>query len=253
MELLIVVAILAILIAFLIAGIQRWRESAMGLQNMNNHRQIASALLAYAAENNSVLPYAYDNRTLDGQRATTRRAAYPRILVYFGHVTDPRIFFNPRAGRWYENYQSTLNNPASQAIVPWFYSNYGANRYGAMPMQGQPLDSGNPPQDGNRRPANLSRVAADGNLSKLILLRDVFDGRDDRDWIPDADDNRGGGRIEFSQNRLLPPPRFQYGGRVHVSFADGHVQAIDADELREMVDNSVRGEAPLFHDYYTRP
>lgn len=156
-----------------------------------------------------------------------------------GYVRDPRIFFSPLVGEWYQG--GALAAPQKASTIPWFYTNYSANRNGAMPYSTE--------TDGARRPANLGRVAADGNLGKLILLRDSYDVSWDAPDNPDR--RRGGGRVWFSSQGFLPPPEKSYHEKVHASFADGHTAAFSREEMNNMM-QVPNHQPPLFNETYTR-
>jgi prepilin-type N-terminal cleavage/methylation domain-containing protein len=55
-EVVVVIAILAVLVGLLLAGIQRVRESALKAESMNNLRQIGIALHTYGSAQDGKLP-----------------------------------------------------------------------------------------------------------------------------------------------------------------------------------------------------
>src|SRR5690606_2495559 len=153
-ELLTVIAIVSVLATLVVVTINKVREAARGTQNLANHRTIAAALLQSAYDNKGSLPY-FDH-------GSSVKLSYPRYLAERGYVTDYRVFFSPKAGTWYDNYQGALRQPHIATVVPWYFTNYGANRFGAMPHA---------QDDGSRKPAMLSRIE---QPAKLMLLRDTY-------------------------------------------------------------------------------
>src|SRR5512143_1063874 len=61
LELLVVIALIAILAALLLPALIKSKLKAQGIQCMNNHRQLALAWRMYAEDNNDVLVYASDD------------------------------------------------------------------------------------------------------------------------------------------------------------------------------------------------
>jgi len=227
------VAVVAVLILFSLGVGMRVSLSGKATINLANHRQIVGALLAYAGEHGGRLPLCYENT------GSVQKMTYTRKLVLLGYIRQPRIFFSPLAGKWYEtNGMGALQNPNLNSSVPWFYTNYGVNRYGAMPYDSS--------TDGSRKPASLLRVASEGNLSALMLLRDNYDPS----YAPPNED-RGGGRPWFSNAGYLPPASRNYNGQIHASFADGHVEAFRYEEIKALMEKP-KGEPPLFSERYTR-
>lgn len=233
MELMIVIGIAALLMVLLLGVLPQVTLSAKATVNLNNHRAITAALIRYAYDHRSTLPYSYQDTP------AMPSMTYTRELAMLGYINDPRVFFSPLVGQWYKG--GALASPQKASTIPWFYTNYSANRNGAMPYSTE--------TDGARRPANLGRVAADGNIARLMLLRDSYDSSWDSPDNPDK--SRGGGRVWFSGEGYLPPPAKSYHGKIHASFADGHTAAINREELLNLM-QVPNQQPPLFNETYTR-
>ena len=244
-ELLVVVLIIGVLAALLLPVYRKMTTTSMGVGNLANHRVIAGALIAYAQENKGRLPWSFDIDPPFGDGASAPpfgASPYPKTLASMGYVGDGRVFFSPMFWPRYGNKQGALlvvGNPTKypNSIVPWAYTNYGANRYGAMPNR----------PDGGRQPANLLRVGSDGNLSKLMLIRDTYEPGFDL-----APSNLlGGGTYWFFNNGSTPPENRSYNGIVHASFADGHVKGFKRQALLDLINKAPGGGPPLFNNVYT--
>lgn len=77
-ELLVVVAIIAILCAFLVPAIESARATARRMECVNNLKQIYTALVNYASENDNMLPPAYKDG-FSGQEGSWGYTLWPYI------------------------------------------------------------------------------------------------------------------------------------------------------------------------------
>lgn len=242
LEILICVAITAVLCALAFAGYRQVSNTALGTRNISNHRTIIRALLAYSADFQGKLPFFVDYDPPFGNGASSAPNSYshyPKTLCFLGYLSNGSAFFSPRYWpRWSPKDGATLviNNPTNypSVIVPWAYTNYAVNRYGAMPSSRD-----------ERVAANLNKVGGDGNLSKLMLIRDSYTPDYDRPSM-----RRGGGIVWFSNESNIPPLEDCYNGMVHASFADGHVEAVPRAEMLE--GSKASASEPMFSNIYTR-
>lgn len=238
LEILIAVVIVGVLVMLGIGGYQRVIGMAQGAQNLSNHRIIVAGLLAYSLEYKGRLPYNVDYNP--PFHMDNSYSPWPKTLCVLGYVSDGSVFFSPKFWpRWgnKESAQLVIRNPQNypNSIVPWGYPNYGANRYGAMPNS----------QGDSRTPANLFRVAGDGNLSRLMLIRDTYDETYDKP--PSI--LRGGGTHWFANASTIPKEEDCYAGIVHASFADGHVEGFRREKMVELMGSGTT--APMFYNIYT--
>lgn len=235
LEMLVSIGVLAVLCGLGMYGLSVYQKSGHALKNMDNHRRIAGALLAYTVDNAGNFPYAYEDRSVSSGRFAGQVVTYTRTLTALGYVSNPEIFFSPFIAPWYKG-SSALNNPGASGSIPWFYSNYGVNRYGVMPYN-----------EKGYRPANLSVMASDDVLSRMMLVRDTYNPNYDTVGTP-----RGGGILWFSKNDWIPSYEKTYRGRVYASFADGRVESFDREKLIEWLSKTSQLEGePIYSKRYT--
>lgn len=238
LEFLVTLTILLILLTLSFVAYRKVTDAAMSVKHLSNHREIVRGLLSYAQEHRGNLPYLSDeNPPFD--MSPNFYSPYAKTLVQLDYVSNPFAFFNPRFwSRWGKSYKDSalrvLADPKRYSTVtPWAYTSYGANRYGAMPAWND-----------RRKPANFYRVGADGNLSKLILIRDTYWAGYDQ-----APNLYGGGVDWFSADNSLPEEKDCYAGMVYASFADGHVEGFQREKMIDMMKSG--NAEPVFKDVYT--
>ncbi len=76
MELLVVVAVIAVLAAMAVPAYRAVQQKSMGAKDASNLRQIGTALLSFAAENEGVFPVAGGVVALGQQDATTGQPSW---------------------------------------------------------------------------------------------------------------------------------------------------------------------------------
>jgi prepilin-type N-terminal cleavage/methylation domain-containing protein/prepilin-type processing-associated H-X9-DG protein len=190
-ELLTVIAIIAILAAILIPVARRVRESARASVCVSNIRQVSIAMLLYADENNGILPTAGDFRRPPSRSdwilwRNTRgfQIEDSEIIPYLGGVFSPDVYRCPSDERISDPNQS------------YRYS-YTLNRMLAE-REGAPRET----LDG--------RVGIVENPSTVILLVEEAEPNDSSAWLMSNDDFL----TECHSNRG------------HVSFVDSHVELV---------------------------
>src|ERR1041385_5282489 len=94
-ELLVVTAIIAILAALLLPALKRAKDQARMTVNVSNLRQINMALLMYAGDSDSSLPYQRGT-------ATGYLPYWSGVLVYMKYIPAPLMFWGPfRNATWH--------------------------------------------------------------------------------------------------------------------------------------------------------
>jgi len=193
-EVLVVIAVLAVLASLLFPFVQKARSRALDVGCLNNLRILGSGMFAAVAENNGRFPEIVPNPSSAGKQWDAQIAPYLDInLSQNINVRTP--FVCPAAKVYSGNSSIRLSRNLS----------YGYNtRVGS--------DSG-----GSARPAAIQEP------SKLILLadRELSEGSNES-YVTLAGSNSAI-FIADSASRLAVLPYERHGGKINILFADGHV------------------------------
>jgi len=211
-EILVAVAILAVLAAILVPASSGFLQRGIGAKSMAQQRQIAAAILTQASDNNARL------RSFVGGATVDSRDFWNAALVRAGLLPDPKIFFCPG----FRSAEPRFNYAGSN----WPWSGYGM---AAFYPDGQP---------GSRVPG----TNADGQAISLVDFRLSSVAQPSRQiLLADSYATTSGGRQTFR----IPPndPRegihLRHAGRANVVFLDGHGESLDAAALRALTSNRV--------------
>ena len=125
LELVTVVAVVAILSALLFAVVQKAMESARNVKCVGNLRALGSAIFAYAGDNNNMLlPRVLSYyRPPEEQEQPGNMRVWPNRLLKLGYVSNPDIFYCPSFFPR-NNHESTTplpanNSPRTYGIRTW--------------------------------------------------------------------------------------------------------------------------------------
>jgi prepilin-type processing-associated H-X9-DG protein/prepilin-type N-terminal cleavage/methylation domain-containing protein len=203
-ELLVVLAIVAVLTLLVATASQQVMERAESAACVRNLQQVAGAALAYAAEHDGMLPAAQDptNRLRwHGVRESENVAFDPRegpLVPYLGK--DGRIKQCPALKR-------VLKGSAS------FEEGAGGYGYNATYLGGTPAD-----------PFTPSSLAVIENARRTLMFADTaFGRRDGLQEYPFAEPWRAVDRMGNLRGALAPSVHFRHGGMANVAWADGGV------------------------------
>lgn len=211
-ELMVVISIITLLVAILLPVLSSTRERARTIQCAAQLRSVQFALLNYANDHRSQLPFSEQPRIVPaGDDIHNLRWAGSLALV--GHYITPASFWcdsrtvSPALRTWVAGF-TTVEQAHSFA---WAYTGYSVNHSGAMPPHGSV---------GAPRVVNVD----DPRLSPSTLLS-VTEGRETAPSGPGRD-----GYFSVIPN-LAALRLFAHGESVNASFLDGHVETKPAADL----------------------
>ena len=195
-ELLIVIAIIALLAAILLPALSKAREKGMQTSCMSNQRQLGTVFITYTDDNSGFLPGREQPRCW----SQTLSEAYPqsvKIDTKKSILLCPKL--NPYVGTW--------------LVGKYYYVSYGAYTYGAFAW----FENGHREPDyasgTHYPPANITQLK---NVTKTMLVGDSKSIGSDPELGYLEIRNVETYFSEFSERHLF---------RSNVLFADGHVES----------------------------
>ena len=226
-ELLVVVAIIAVLAALLLPAYRTAKVNSYASHSTNNLRQLVTANIAYAADRGFYVPAddRRNNRRWHGGRASASKPFDPAtgfLAEYLGksRAVTPDPFFTEMLKR-----------------KETFEEGTGGYGYNAAYVGGTPAWAWNP--DGTRqsaRPANLERPATTMMFATTAFAR--AEGVQEYPYAEPPFWDFGDGPSGY---RPSPTVHFRYNGKAIVGWCDGHV-SMEAKVSRDM------GYDPYFGD-----
>ena len=244
-ELLVVIAIIAILAALLLPALSAAKAKAAQTACLNNQRQIGTGMMMYLDDNSGVFPgWASEHAGFNASDWIYWRTspAYPQVekspIVRTLADTSSKLFRCPMDTDDSQRVQEAASDPDNG---PYLYS-YSMTSYNVIST-----DDGN----GNTRsmnPGMTSVFTSTENLpfklsavrkpvSKIMLAEEVASSS--------SRDNPTGFKV-INDGRWVPgdgdrdPLTARHNGRADVTFADGHVQAVNW-EFGSDITNSLPG------------
>lgn len=221
-ELLIVIAIIAILAGMLLPAIRMAKESGRQIVCAGNLRQQHLALMSYASDFNSLLPYSY----AEGQSAY--EVTWQQILYYgdYIQVKGMQACWNGAPESWFQNARSVTNTvfkcPSDKRTITTLPANYSMNHTLALAYgMGESETYG-------KRYLSLTRMQGKETFSEksLVLCSRRSSSNPDRvislysDWDDtDLSVGNGDGRLN-----MLDGWKNYHNGYMNVLFLDGHTQ-----------------------------
>jgi prepilin-type N-terminal cleavage/methylation domain-containing protein len=188
-ELLVVIAIIALLFAILLPSLQRAKEAARRAVCSSQLRQVGTAMAAYAADWENLLPYYGDEmhpyalyrselQWLDaqGKPIATKLAC----LYEAGHITEPKVFYCPSNRLALYRFQS-YTDPKPWGTLPQRFNaedGQGHNQWVRMGYTYYPTDPRSPMDASIQAPQTVAK-SIDKLDPRLPYMTDIIRHRDE--------------------------------------------------------------------------
>jgi prepilin-type N-terminal cleavage/methylation domain-containing protein/prepilin-type processing-associated H-X9-DG protein len=202
-ELLVVIVIIAILVGLVSVGVNRGLEMARAVKTTSQIRQIASATLLFANENNGYLPKV----AATGTSGDAEEFTY--LMLENGVADLENSGLNPYLGEDEDIWLAPGDNGLKEDGSPGRNFSYTFN---FLINKGQ-LEEGASDPSGFEQALGTVRVPLIDEPSKKII---VFE----------EDQPNDGFCVWF-----IDQPVDRHNGKAHVAFADGHVEALPKEEI----------------------
>jgi len=209
-ELLIVIAIVAILTAIVIPTVSTLRSSARSAECLGNLRQLGSAFLLYAQDHRGSLPATTGkyNDTGTATGGSWSIALMKEIGMAFPHLNQENPFLCPAA--------STT------------YPEGNAKRTYAMNWENLPTDPSFAASRGWEQPTKLAQHSAP---ARTVLLIDSKSG---------GDPATGDGYDQFQLSTLDARADWRHDNAINTLFVDGHAERIPVSEKARLQESIQR-------------
>jgi prepilin-type N-terminal cleavage/methylation domain-containing protein len=125
-ELLVVISIISLLIALLLPALKTAQTTSHLTQSLANEKQLATAILLYAQDNRSSVPFALTGGTPSNVSASVTPPTWSWLLLNRGYVSSINVYWSPARDMMNMDLASMPANPTS-AFSYWLYTGYGAN------------------------------------------------------------------------------------------------------------------------------
>lgn len=214
-ELLIIIAIIAILSAFLLPALNSARETSRGIKCVSQIRQIGIAAHSYIDDSNGWWPISCYT---DSSGKFTNKPSYGGILHLTGYLINPVLYYCPSALFYKETYAALAALQDKSNILQhntiYDYVHYNGNQYFML----QPAPSSNRP---------VSRFLNTVMPSRKIMLADCVNVSAESYYATPVKDLCGNGKtgmINTSNPRYISPlldPR--HNKKTNIAWCDGHV------------------------------
>ena len=217
-EMLVVIAIIAILGFILFSAAQKMIASGKTAKATANLRQIGVLTASYTADNNNCLPVLIDwtNLGLSPDNPTQPYRFWQNLIRVQAGISMRQVA-NIHTDPWLA--ELFYDPSVKKKSHPW--GDFGGNDMILLGI-GQPSEKNCPTQFGQTRGTPLSAI---GRLSQKVIVSSAMD-RPGSSW-GSSWYFQGDRYASEGQASTMPKPETRHGGKALCLFADGHTEALD--------------------------
>lgn len=231
-ELLVVVAIIAILAGMLLPALKKSKDSAKMIQCTSNLKQIGVLMAQYIDESNSYYPLCYDTNDT--------YMHWPSKLIVSGGLNSTNIFICPSVPVSSVNsylVSKTLTIEQKMAGTCLGYTSYGIHRYGTSPSRSDVDGGGYKWVKAVSLPANM-----------LVALDFETTGQPSDGWYYSWHAAFLDGDVAASSAALMS----RHNRRFNLLYTDGHVAPSSLRELQFGTNTEAANNPPWYYSKYCK-
>lgn len=215
-ELLIVIAIIAILASLLLPALSRARDAGYRASCLSNQKQLGIAIYSYGSDDDNAGLWVWDQNTM---RTPSNAWVGFGTLYNLKYIATPKLFFCDKQLKWPYSKYASIFGTTGQIVGNYFLPRKYSGGY--------------------RDPSITANAFGSGNSG--LLLKNLKPG-----YVIGADSSL----YYISRTGADPAYPMEHNKSANIVYADGHAESW---ALRDAIGAKLAASFPYYEHYYLRP